>query len=516
MEPKAHLLVVDDDEANRDMLSRRLERRGFAVDTAAGGWAGLQRVAEGDVDLVLLDIMMPEMDGLEVLRHLRRDHPQSELPVIMVSAKDANDDVVRALDLGANDYITKPITDFSIVVARVQKELRTTAALRMRAEREEDETTSGAVPSPTAPPSTAGRLGPGQVLAERYQLGEPIGSGNFGTVYRGRHLELGLPVAIKVLKTQMGQDEESLARFRAEGRSACLVQHPSAVTVFDFGITDAGVAYMVMELLDGHSLAEELRESERLGPGRLAEIVPSVCAVLDTAHSRGIVHRDVKPENIFLQRASLEGTGMGESQVKVLDFGIAKLIGQRVSEENLTAEGFILGTPAFMAPERLRNQPYDGRSDVYSLGATLYQLLSGRLPFRPDRGDPMAVLMMHLNDEPKPLVEVAADVPSRLAAVVDRCLAKDPAERPLLGEIADTVAAFAGHADPVATAEAGIPSPGGDGSSAIEYPAGGEISDELPTRRLDSSRGPLADLPPWKGPFWRQLWSRLWQRLTGG
>lgn len=512
MEPKAQLLVVDDDEANRDMLSRRLERRGFAVDVAADGFAGLERVAAGDVDLVLLDIMMPEIDGLEVLRRLRQDHPQSELPVIMVSAKDANDDVVRALDLGANDYITKPITDFSIVLARVQKELRTTAALRLRAGHEETGTPQE-IPSPKDPPSTADRLGPGLVLAERYQLGEPIGSGNFGTVYRGRHLELGLSVAVKVLKTQMGQDEESIARFRAEGRSACLVQHPSAVTVFDFGITDDGVAYMVMELLDGHSLAEELQSSRRLGPGRLAEIVPSVCAVLGSAHSRGIVHRDVKPENIFLQRTDLDGTGMGDSQVKVLDFGIAKLIGQRVAEENLTAEGFILGTPAFMAPERLRNQPYDGRSDVYSLGVTLYQLLSGRLPFRPDRGDPMAVLMMHLNDEAQPLAEAAADVPSRLAAVVDRCLAKEPADRPLLAEIADTVTACSGQRTQAADSlEDTIPAAGGDGSSALEYPADGEISDELPTRRIDSSRVPLVDLPPWKGAFW----SRLWQRLTGG
>ncbi|MDA8020046.1 MAG: protein kinase [Thermoanaerobaculia bacterium] len=488
MSTQATLLVVDDNPDNRDFLSRRLTKRGFDVRSVDSGEAALSEVDRGGVDLVLLDIMMPVMDGLEVLRRLREDFDQAKLPVIMVTAKSEATDVVRALDLGANDYITKPI-DFPVVLARVQKELRTSNAFRAASDGvatgsssethpipasappPESESGSAEAPSPIEPPQGETLLGAGTVLAKRYQLGRRIGSGNFGTVYRGQHLELGLPVAVKVLQTRMGHDEESLARFRAEGRSACLIQHAHAVTVFDFGITDDGIAYMVMELLEGRSLAEELNARGRLGPDRLAHILPPVADVLEAAHAKRIVHRDIKPDNIFLHGKS------DPPEVKVLDFGIAKLVGDRVSQQNLTAEGFILGTPAFMAPERLRNEPYDGRSDVYSLGVSLYQMMSGELPFKPSQGDPMAVLLMHLNDTPNSLSKVAPEVPSDLTRLVDRCLAKKPEQRPSLAEIAEAFAAFR-----TAPAESAV-GPAQSAGSARE-----EISGELPTRRLDSNK----------------------------
>ena len=516
MTSQATLLVVDDNPDNRDFLSRRLTKRGFDVRSVDGGEAALFEVERGGVDLVLLDIMMPVMDGLEVLRRLRETHDQASLPVIMVTAKSEGTDVVRALDLGANDYITKPI-EFPVVLARVQKELRTSVAFRAASGGAESPSADPVDPAPvrtdksTSPPQkeTQGHtvLGSGTVLAGRYQLGRRIGSGNFGTVYRGQHLELGLPVAVKVLQTQMGHDEESLARFRAEGRSACLIQHPHAVTVFDFGITDDGIAFMVMELLEGRSLAEELSAHGRIGIERLAHLLPPVCEVLAVAHSKRIVHRDVKPDNVFLHGKD------DPPEVKVLDFGIAKLVGDRVSQQNLTAEGFILGTPAFMAPERLRNEPYDGRSDVYSLGVSIYQLMSGTLPFKPAQGDPMAVLMMHLNDEPKSLTKVASDVPPDLARLVDRCLAKMPGDRPQLPAISEAFAAFETRPATVATRSVK------PAENSVE-----QISAELPTRQLDSSKisgsvtapgansGPAA--PDDGGSLGGRL-RRMWRSLIG-
>ena len=426
----ATLLVVDDNEMNRDMLSRRLERRGYRVLTADDGQPALDLVAREQVDLILLDIMMPGLDGIEVLKTLRSRHSASELPVIMTTAKGDSRDVVEALDLGANDYVTKPI-DFAVVLARVQKELRT------RVQRP-----AGAATPPPQKPTA--EFGPGAVVEGRYRLETKLGSGNFGAVYRATHVDLGRPVAVKILQTRVEESEAALERFRAEGRAACLVRHPNAVSVHDFGVTVHGSAYLVMELLEGRSLAEELKRSGRLSPARVAEILPPICAVLVQAHSAGIVHRDIKPENVFVHVEN-DTEGVRET-VKVLDFGIAKLVGDHVSNQNLTAEGFILGTPAYMAPERLKNLPYDGRSDVYSLGCLLFQLLTGRLPFPGKPGEPMAMLLMHLNDPPPSPLTLVPDLPESVDRVVLRCLAKDPEARPAIGELANLFASAAREA----------------------------------------------------------------------
>src|SRR5262249_36060406 len=156
------------------------------------------------------------------------------------------------------------------------------------------------------------------------------------------------------------------------------VNHPNAVSVLDSGVSAEGIAYLVMELLEGRSLTEELREKGVLPPARCAEILMPVCDVLTKAHASGIVHRDIKPDNIYLNR-----TAVGEV-VKVVDFGIAKLMDDTGGQNNesLTVTGGLLGTPTYMAPERLENKPYDGKADVYSLGIMLYRMLAGRVPFQ--------------------------------------------------------------------------------------------------------------------------------------
>ncbi|MEM9594645.1 MAG: protein kinase [Acidobacteriota bacterium] len=456
----ANLLVVDDIAENRDMLSRRLARRGFRVHVAEDGPSALDLVKSEDVDLVLLDIMMPGMDGIEVLERLRRDHDQAQLPVIMVTAKDGSEDVVRALDRGANDYITKPI-DFPVVLARVQKELRTRSSAR------------AAAPKPVE--SSPGKLETGALLGGRYRLGEPLGHGNFGTVYSGHHLELDLPVAVKVLDTRLNAGEDSLARFRSEGRSACRVQHPNAVTVFDFSVSDEGVAYLVMELLEGRPLSKELATWRKLSPRRANEILQPICAVLAEAHAQDVIHRDIKPENIYLQRRQ------GAEQIKVLDFGIAKLVGEHATRENLTAEGFILGTPAYMAPERLRDAPYDGSSDTYSVGIMLFQMLAGRLPFQPKQGDSMALLMMHLEQEPPALRDFEPSIPEAIEALVLECMAKDPGNRPPILELARR---FAEQVGPDTGTDDGDPLGSGK-TRAVDSEALKRVIDEgTPTRTL--------------------------------
>ncbi len=400
------LLVVDDNEMNRDMLSRRLARKGYQVKVAEDGEKALAVVARETVDLVLLDIMMPGIDGVEVLKVLRQKHSQTELPVIMATAKADSKDVVAALELGANDYVTKPL-DFAVVQARVQKELRTKQAA-------------------TAPKSgepTAAEIEPGVVLATKYRLEELIGAGTFGAVYRAAHVELDSKVAVKVLQPSVTANEESLARFRQEGIAACRVRHPAAVAVSDFGVTETGVAYLVMELLEGSPLVDELTRYGKLEPGRCLEILEPVCDVLAEAHEAGLVHRDIKPENIFLHK-----TSRGE-EVKVCDFGIAKLVGESVTAQNLTAEGWVLGTPAYMAPERISPDDLDGKADVYSLGIMLFEMLTGQRPFLAKNRDPMAMIMMHVNSPAPTLRSVDPQAPQELEAVVAAAIRKQPAER---------------------------------------------------------------------------------------
>ena len=198
---------------------------------------------------------------------------------------------------------------------------------------------------------------PGTVLDEKYRVEDKLGSGSFGTVYRGVHLHLNHPVAIKVFRPTVGGGApEALDRFRLEGISACRITHPNAVTVLDFDVAAGSLAYMVMELLEGRSLADELEAVGRLPADRSRRIAAEVCDVLTAAHEAGLVHRDVKPSNVFLHHVK------GEEQVKVIDFGIAKLMDADAvlldsAGARRTATGVLVGTPAYMAPERLNAEP---------------------------------------------------------------------------------------------------------------------------------------------------------------
>jgi CheY-like chemotaxis protein len=448
------ILVVDDSEINRDMLRRRLEKKGYRVVTAENGQQALELAAREPVDLVLLDVMMPGLSGLDVLRILRRSPGGKDLPVIMATAKSESADIVEALDAGANDYVTKPL-DLPVVIARIEAQLRTRAA----------------PPLPELPPIEPATE---TVLGGKYLLESVVGAGAFGTVYRARHLGLDHKVAVKVLRADAAGGEAT-ARFRREGVAACRVRHPNAVTVMDFGVTASGAPFLVMELLDGRSLDAEIVRAAPMPPARCAEILVPICGVLAEAHQVGILHRDIKPANVFLHR-----TRLGET-VKVLDFGIAKLLDAAAPE--LTVDGGIVGTPAYMAPERFRGGVLDGKSDVYSLGVVVYQMLSGRFPFEGSDMDLLAVAMRHLNEEPAPLPDF---VPPAVEGAVRAALTKDPAQRPAAIAFA---LAFAGAAGIDATSLADLYPAAESGFRALALEADG---------RPTQTAGPIT-LPPAAG-----------------
>ncbi len=298
----------------------------------------------------------------------------------------------------------------------------------------------------------------GAVVGGRFRILARIGSGGMGAVYRVEHVQIGKVAAMKLLHGELSRDPEMVRRFNQEARAVSRLTSANTVSVFDYGRSD-GLVYLVMELLSGRDLGNVLREEGKMSPERVSNIVRQIAGSLSEAHSLGIVHRDLKPANIFL----LDDRNGVVEHVKVLDFGLAKLAESRdetgVNEQ--TEAGLVMGTPHYMSPEQIRDMPVDARSDIYSLGALVFRLLTGHAPFVHTTA--LGVLHMHIH-EPVPLL---ADHDPRLAPldpVVGRALAKLPRDRyPDVGAFARAFARAATSADssgakPVARAVADAPS----------------------------------------------------------
>lgn len=266
----------------------------------------------------------------------------------------------------------------------------------------------------------------GRVFDEKYRLDERLGGGGMGTVYRATHLLIERAVAVKVLSQRFVGDQTAQQRFRREARASGRVQHPNAVTVNDFGATEDGWLYIVMELLEGQTLRDLLAREAPLDPARAVSFMLQACAAVAAAHEAGLIHRDLKPANIFIeQRPNLAAV------VKVLDFGVAKLAVEEQDDDynTLTQVGAIIGTPRYMSPEQCTGAaPLTPASDVYSLGIILYEMLTGAVPFSADT--PLAVALKQVSEPPRPPSEVVASTPPELERVVLHALAKEPRARP--------------------------------------------------------------------------------------
>jgi eukaryotic-like serine/threonine-protein kinase len=254
----------------------------------------------------------------------------------------------------------------------------------------------------------------GRRLGGRYELEDEIASGGMGTVWRARDEVLGRPVAVKVLHDHLARDPDLLDRFRLEAVAAARLTHPAVVRVFDTGIDD-GVCFIVMELFEGHTLESLLAGRGSLEPEEAARIVRSALQGLGHAHRHGVVHRDVKPGNILIDR---------DGYVKVTDFGIAKAA---FAGDDLTTTGNLLGTSRYLAPEQVTGGPADARTDLYATGIVLYEALTGRTPFQADTH--IATATMRLNKDPVPPRALRSGISRELNEVVMRALARDPDER---------------------------------------------------------------------------------------
>jgi eukaryotic-like serine/threonine-protein kinase len=252
------------------------------------------------------------------------------------------------------------------------------------------------------------------VLGDRYRLEASIGSGGMAQVFRGQDTTLDRQVAIKILAPQFARDPSFVERFRREAQAAARLNHPNIVNVYDTGV-DGDTNYIVMEYVEGRTLAEYLARGGTLASRKAAEIAEKVAEALAAAHAQGVIHRDIKPANIMVTR---------DGRVKVMDFGIARLVAGPDTVEQTAA---VLGTAAYLSPEQAQGQTVDARSDLYSLGIVLYEMVTGKPPFTGDSA--MAVAYKHVQETPLPPSSLNADVPPRLDAVVMRALAKNPANR---------------------------------------------------------------------------------------
>jgi CheY-like chemotaxis protein len=471
------ILVVDDVEENRTVLERRLRRQGFEVECAMDGRLALECVARRRFDLVLLDVRMPELDGYRVLQHLKADPASRDIPVIMISAVDDMDSVVRCIEAGAEDYLPKPF-DAVLLGARInasleKKRLRDaeveylrrvakvidaatavesgiysssllidvadgddevgrlarvfdSMAERVRSREERLQRQAHALKievemgrKRAADPESRMEdvpLSPGQDFAGRYHIHSLVGIGGMGIVYCAEDRELGERVAIKTVRSSLiSFDGTALERFRNEIRLARRITHPNVVRIFDIGECD-GTYFVTMEYVEGITLRDLIDTRERLTAASTLAAMLQLARALDVAHEQGVVHRDVKPQNLLLD---------GEGTLKVMDFGIARIA---EGAEGLTQAGLVVGTPAYMSPEQLLDEPVGAASDIYAAGVVMYECLTGRLPF--SARTPVALISKVLMSAPEAPIAVNPEIPPALSALVMRLLSRDITDRP--------------------------------------------------------------------------------------
>ncbi len=415
------LLIVEDHEDTRETLRDCLEEFGYTVETAADGVEGLEQVRAKAFDLVITDLNMPRLGGLQLLQAIRNETQGPDL--LMLSADGQISRAVDAMRLGAINYLVKPV-DLDQLVGEVRAVMQ---ARRDRATEHKAVDTITVLGHHTRPllqdPASAGvpRGGRGPDddslprTIGRYQVLSELGSGGMGTIFKCFDPALARTVAVKVVAEEPdhGGRDDLLRRFACEAQAAGMLRHPNIVTVYDYAAGSEGPVYLAMEYLAGSSLAALLATSGKLSWQRAAVIGFQLADALEFAHRNQVIHRDVKPANVFI----LDG-----DVAKILDFGIAKL-----ANSELTVPGTFIGSPRYLSPESFRGARIDYRADQFSLGSVLYEMVAGVPAF--DFTDFYAGVHHILSEDPKPLERLVPDAPSELLDIVERLHQKDPDRR---------------------------------------------------------------------------------------
>jgi CheY-like chemotaxis protein len=414
---RGRVLLVDDNETLRRALRRSLTQEGHHVVEAGNGREAIQRATEEDFDVIVSDVRMPDMDGVELLRAIHeRD---ADLPVLLITGDPELGTAMKAVEYGALEYLTKPVDVDKLKASALRAfELRKKRLEARQALEAQSGKRARALPNGLRERDTF----TGALLGGRYRIGALIGTGGMGSVYEAQREDLAqMRVAIKILHPSVGARADLVMRFRREAETVAALDHPNIVRILDFQTPQGEPAFLVMERLHGEPLGDAIAKEGRFEPERAAFVASQVLSALSAAHAANVVHRDLKPDNVFLTTMS----GLRDI-VKLLDFGVAKLMNARVNEK-LTQTGSVLGTPAYMAPEQARGANVDHRSDLYAVGCMMYEALTGKPPFTAENYN--ALLFEIQKAVPTPLEVLRPDIDPALAALVQRALAKNPTER---------------------------------------------------------------------------------------
>jgi DNA-binding response OmpR family regulator len=424
----ARVLLVDDEDAVLSAIARILRSAGCTVTKCESATAASELVVEGAFDVVVSDIDMPGLSGLDLLKLLR--DREVGVPLILMTGAPTLDSAMRAVELGAFKYLVKPLDS-----EELRQTIAQAAGTRARpgsASRPRGEGSASSAPSPSSATPAAAVVGvtrsaiaSGTVLADRYEFRRLLGEGGMSQVWEAVQLRTGRAVAVKLLRTSLNAQPEMRKRLLREARAASRVDHPNVVEIFDaFELADE-TPVLVMPLLRGRTLSEHLAQTGKLPLRQAASLFLPVVSAVGAAHARGVVHRDLKPDNIFVC-----DEGNGRTKITVLDFGIAKLASGEESEgAALTATGAMVGTPGYMSPEQAAGERgVDQRADVWAIAAILYEILAG---VRPVHGDNIGQMLKQLyTDGIRPLASLVPELPPELTDLVDRMLSREKSDRP--------------------------------------------------------------------------------------
>ena len=394
-EEASRILLVDDDATHLDVLRATLGGSSYRLFAARNGEEALKVARLAKPLIVLLDIVMPGIDGYETCRRLKDDPETRDAAVIFLSALDDAKAKVRGFEAGAVDFVTKPV-QAEEVIARVNTHLRIQRLLRRQLEaipvaplgQPDDDVTGARVVEAAAPGTPVFRTG--DIVAFRFRIVRYLAKGGMGELYEAEDLELRERIALKTILSHIAADERSILLFKREVHLARQVTHPNVCRIYDVfrhqsaaaGDRSAGeVVVLAMELLHGETLADKLRRDGRLASAEILPIVRQMAAGLTAAHRVGVVHRDFKSHNVMLVKSTREGE---EMRAVVTDFGLAWRSTQDDSTNlstSLSAEDEISGTPAYMAPEQVEGGPVTPATDVYALGVVLFEMVTGALAF---------------------------------------------------------------------------------------------------------------------------------------
>lgn len=378
------ILVVDDEPYIRKSVGEILSDEGYQISEACDSGQCLQYLAENETDLVIMDVQMPGLDGIETFREMVKRKYQAD--TIIISGHGTIQTAVQAMKIGACDFLEKPFSMEKLkeIVGKVKEKRLGTSASNRR------------------------ELG-------KYIVLEELGTGGMATVYKGVHKELNKKVVLKVLHPHLTKDPRFTERFFLEARTTATLSHPNIVRIDDYG-EEMGLFYIAMEYISGKPLDDYLKQNDTLSLYESIRIGVKVCGALEHAHARGIIHRDIKPQNILISP---------EGEVKLVDFGLAKTVESELLK--MTQPDQCIGTPHYMSPEQIQGLSVGPASDLFSLGACLFQMATGNLPFE---GETSAAVFHRILNEPCKVPKETEDpVRATFLQIIQKCLAKETTER---------------------------------------------------------------------------------------